>query len=130
MKEPIGALLLWRSNSIYTGLLEGPAKASIVNLCFDDATLGPSAAALASSASRRSNLVPTRMIGTPGAWWDISGYHLDLEPYSRIIRHNRFPMAMMDQVSGRIAAARRWTVTILYPKNASGAQSGTSKSGQ
>lgn len=27
------------------------------------------------SSSLRSNLVPTSMIGTPGAWWSISGYH-------------------------------------------------------
>lgn len=27
------------------------------------------------SSSRRSSFVPTRMMGTPGAWWSISGYH-------------------------------------------------------
>lgn len=27
------------------------------------------------SSSRRSNFVPTRMMGTPGAWCSISGYH-------------------------------------------------------
>lgn len=32
---------------------------------------------LVGSSSRRSNFVPTRMIGTPGAWWEISGNHLN-----------------------------------------------------
>lgn len=27
------------------------------------------------SSSRRSSFVPTRMMGTPGAWCSISGYH-------------------------------------------------------
>ena len=31
---------------------------------------------MVSSSSRRSFLVPTRMMGTPGAWWLISGNHL------------------------------------------------------
>ena len=26
-------------------------------------------------SSRKSNLVPTRITGTLGAWWEISGYH-------------------------------------------------------
>jgi hypothetical protein len=30
---------------------------------------------LVDSSSRRSSFVPTRMMGTPGAWWSISGYH-------------------------------------------------------
>lgn len=30
---------------------------------------------LTSGSSRKSSLVPTRMIGTPGAWCSISGYH-------------------------------------------------------
>jgi len=29
------------------------------------------------SSSLKSSLVPTNMIGTPGAWWSISGYHCD-----------------------------------------------------
>jgi hypothetical protein len=33
---------------------------------------------LVPSSSRRSSFVPTRMIGTPGAWWSISGYHWTL----------------------------------------------------
>lgn len=32
---------------------------------------------LVASSSLRSSLVPTRIIGTPGAWWSISGYHLE-----------------------------------------------------
>ena len=50
----------------------------------------PSAAALTSSASRRSNLVPTRMIGTPGAWCEISGYHLDLPQMEKIGLNGEF----------------------------------------
>lgn len=30
---------------------------------------------LVASSSLKSSLVPTRMMGTPGAWWSISGYH-------------------------------------------------------
>jgi len=31
---------------------------------------------MVSGSFRRSSFVPTRMKGTPGAWWLISGYHL------------------------------------------------------
>ena len=48
------------------------------NLLFAGAAAPASYGSLASCASRRSSLVPTRIIGTPGAWWLISGYHLDL----------------------------------------------------
>ena len=30
---------------------------------------------LVASSSLKSSLVPTRIMGTPGAWWSISGYH-------------------------------------------------------
>jgi hypothetical protein len=30
---------------------------------------------LVPSSSLKSSLVPTSMMGTPGAWWSISGYH-------------------------------------------------------
>ena len=34
---------------------------------------------LTSGSSRKSSLVPTRMMGTPGAWCSISGYHCEKE---------------------------------------------------
>lgn len=30
---------------------------------------------IVSGSSRKSSLVPTRMMGMLGAWWQISGYH-------------------------------------------------------
>ena len=43
----------------------------VIGLCLRDLNLSTSAV-----LSRKSNLVPTRIFGTPGAWWLISGYHL------------------------------------------------------
>ena len=43
----------------------------VTGLCLRDLSFSTSAV-----LSRRSNLVPTRIFGTPGQWWLTSGYHL------------------------------------------------------
>jgi hypothetical protein len=44
-------------------------------------------------SSRKSSLVPTRMIGMFGAWWEISGYHyvsLSVDAYPTLIHELRY----------------------------------------
>lgn len=44
---------------------------------------------IVSRSSRRSTLVPTRMIGVPGAWWFTSGYHCETTSGQHAARHSR-----------------------------------------
>ena len=60
---------------------------------------------LVAASSLRSNLVPTRMMGTFGAWCSISGYHWR-SSQSRPIANRRKPYLGCDVVKGRRADDR------------------------